>query len=242
MAKDIPEHQRLSDEDVLAQVPTFLVAGHETTSNATTWALYALAMQPHIQNKLRQELSTLQTDTPTMDELNSLQYLDFVVRETLRLHAPVASSVRYALKDNVIPLGEPIVDKNGRTLHEIHMRKGDPIFIPIVAINRSKALWGEDAVEFRPERWESPPKATNNIPGAWGNLLTFLGGPRACIGFRFSLVETKMILFSLVKAFHFELAVPAEKIAKKTAIVQRPYVVGEEGNQMPMYIRPYQHE
>jgi len=50
---DLLDSQRLSDEDVLAQVPTFLVAGHETTSTATTWALFALTQAPEVQTKLR---------------------------------------------------------------------------------------------------------------------------------------------------------------------------------------------
>ncbi|KAF8131021.1 cytochrome P450 [Boletus edulis] len=90
MATDIPESQRLCDEDVLAQVPTFLVAGHETTrdlnavqSTATTWALFAMTNTPETQMKLREELLSVDTETPSMDELMALPYLDAVVRETL---------------------------------------------------------------------------------------------------------------------------------------------------------------
>ena len=81
--------------------------------------------------------------------------------------------------------------------------------IPIDVINRDKSIWGEDAREFklvlflipflfgyltcffpiRPERWAIIPDAASSVPGVWANLLTFLGGPRACIGFRFSIVE-----------------------------------------------------
>jgi cytochrome P450 len=114
------------------------------------------------------------------------------------------------------------------------------VFVPILAINRSKALWGEDAGEFMPERWEAVPEAVSGIPGVWGNMLTFLGGPHACIGYRFTLAEMKAILYSLIRAFEFELAVPADKISKKTSgIVQRPVVAGEKGHSMPMIITPY---
>jgi len=71
----------------------------------------------------------------------------------------------------------------------IRVSKGDPIFIPILAINRSEAIWGADAAEFKPERWASLPDAASQVPGVWGHLMTFIGGPRACIGYRFSLVE-----------------------------------------------------
>ncbi|TFY55501.1 hypothetical protein EVJ58_g8212 [Rhodofomes roseus] len=242
MATDIPESQRLSDEDVLAQVPTFLVAGHETTSNATTWCLYALTQAPHVQQQLREELLGISTDNPTMDELNALPYLDAIVRETMRVHAPVPSSIRVAVRDDVIPLNTPYVDVDGQVHDVIHVKKGSPIFIPILAINRSKELWGEDAFEFKPERWENVPEAVQSIPGVWGNQMSFLGGPRSCIGYRFSLVEMKALIFTLIRAFEFELAVPASDIIKKATVVQRPMVKSEmdKGNQMPLLLKRYQ--
>ena len=90
------------------------------------------------------------------------------------------------------------------------MRKGQPITIPIDLINRDKSIWGDDAAEFklvlffifvfdwlsdlfffplRPERWENIPNDASSVPGVWADLMTFIGGPRACIGYRFSLVE-----------------------------------------------------
>ncbi|KAH9885221.1 cytochrome P450 [Cubamyces lactineus] len=241
MATDIPDSQRLSDEDVLAQVPTFLVAGHETTSTATMWCLFALSQAPEVQKKLRNELFTLETETPTMDELNSLPYLDAVVRETLRVHAPVPTTIRVAMKDDVIPVAEPFVNRYGKMQDHIKISKGSPIFIPILALNRSKKFWGDDAFEFKPERWENPPEATSSIPGVWGHILSFLGGPRACIGYRFSLVEMKALLFMLVRAFEFELAVPVEDIQSKTGLVQRPQLrsAPEQGSQMPLLVRKH---
>ncbi|CAL1709425.1 unnamed protein product [Somion occarium] len=241
MATDIPANQKLSEEDVLAQIPTFLVAGHETTSTAVTWCLYALTQAPEVQQKLREELLSVPTETPTIDELNSLSYLEIVVRETLRLYAPVPTIVRQAMKDDVIPVGEPYTDRFGEVRDEIRIRKGDVIMVPILAMNRSTKLWGSDAHQFKPERWEKPPECVTNIPGVWGHLMTFLGGPRACIGYRFSLVEMKAILFTFVRAFEFEHAVQPESIIRKNTSIPRPYVSTEpeKGDQMPLLVKPY---
>ncbi|KII91513.1 hypothetical protein PLICRDRAFT_105725 [Plicaturopsis crispa FD-325 SS-3] len=232
--------KRLSDEDVLAQIPTFFVAGHETTSSAVTWSLFQLAQSPDVQAKLRAELRSVDTETPDMDELSALPYLDKVVREVMRVHAPIAHGGRTAMRDDVIPLAQPFVDRNGVERYEIHIRKGDGIFIPILAINRSKALWGEDAHEFKPDRWDNLPESVTSIPSIWGHQLTFLAGPRACIGYRFSVIEIKALLFALVRTFEFELAVPAEDIKHKVIlVVQRPVVTSDPngGNQMPLLLR-----
>ncbi|KAL0057874.1 hypothetical protein AAF712_015468 [Marasmius tenuissimus] len=174
-----------------------------------------------------------------MDQLNGLPYLDAVVRETFRLLAPVQTTARQAMKDDVIPLSESFVDLCGQRHDALRVRKGQTIIIPIVAINKDKNLWGEDAEEFKPERWAKLPEAVTSIPGAWGNMLTFLGGPHACIGLRFTIIETKAILFTLLRAFEFELAVPKEDILiKRGFAVHRPVVRGKEGNQLPCLIRP----
>ncbi|KAJ6622026.1 cytochrome P450 [Mycena sp. CBHHK59/15] len=240
-SKEIPASQRLSDEDVLAQVPTFLVAGHETTSTAVTSALFALTQNTAAQTRLRAELLRVGTENPTMDELNALPYLDCVVRETLRVHAPVTATGRIALQDDVVALATPFTDTNGAVHETIRIRKGDAIFIPILTLNRDKAIWGPDALEFVPERWESAPPISNTIPGVWGHMLTFLGGPRGCIGYRFALVEMKALLFTLVRGLEFELAVPVADVGRKaTAIVQRPVVLSDPkaGHQMPLLVRP----
>jgi len=241
MSSDLPDSQRLSDADVLAQVPTFLIAGHETTSTATTWALFALTQAPDVQTKLREELLSLPTENPSMDELSSLPYLDAVVRETLRVHSPAQATSRVAMKDDVIPLGTHFVDKNGETHHGIKVTNGDLITIPIIALNRSKSIWGEDANEFRPERWESVPEGADSIPGIWGKQLSFLGGPRACIGYRFAIVEMKALLFTLIRAFEFKLAVPAKDIHRKLLFMKKPVVATEPeiAEQMPLLVKPY---
>ncbi|ETW77148.1 hypothetical protein HETIRDRAFT_152123 [Heterobasidion irregulare TC 32-1] len=238
MATDLPEGSRMVDHDVLAQIATFIVAGHETTSTAVTWALFALSNNLDTQTKLRKELASLPTETPNMDELENLPYLDAVVRETLRLYSPVANTVRVAMKDDVIPTDEEWVDAKGVRRQGIRIKAGDEILIPIAAVNRLKALWGEDAGKFKPERWEHTPNAVHSIPGIWGNSLAFLGGPRACIGYRFSVVEMKSLLFVLVRAFQFQATAAPEDFKIMSTIVQRPVLKSrvEQGPQMPLLV------
>jgi len=239
MATDILDNARMSDEDILSQVPTFLIAGHETTSTSVTWGLYALGCNPKVHAKLNAEARAFHTDTPTMDELNEMTYLDYFTREVLRLYAPVTQTDRVAREDTVVPVGEPYVDRHGVKRNEIRLQKGDVILIPIRAIHRLKSIWGEDADEFRPERWEAIPEAVKSLPGVFSNLLTFIAGAHACIGYRFSIIEMKALLFSFVRAFDFELAVPPSEITWRTMIVTRPYLASnpDKGPQLPLVIR-----
>ena len=84
-----------------------------------TWALYDLTQHKHVQTKLREEVSNILTDNPTMDDLNELPYLDAVVREALRLHPPVSTLPRAAEKDDFIPLNTPFKDSKGMLHNEI---------------------------------------------------------------------------------------------------------------------------
>ncbi|KDQ07870.1 hypothetical protein BOTBODRAFT_38429 [Botryobasidium botryosum FD-172 SS1] len=244
MASDIPASQKMSDEEVMAQISTFLIAGHETTASSTTWALFELSQHPEVQAKLRAELTSVSGDNLTMEELMALPYLDAVVKEALRFRPVVIGSGRLAAKDTLVPLSKPYRDTNGVLRHEIPMKAGDPVFIPIALLNKSKEIWGEDADQFNPDRWNSVPKGSSEIPSVFSHLATFLAGPRACIGHRFAVVEMKALLFMLVRDISFDLAVPAKDIQGRTSIVTRPVVVSqiEKGYQLPMILRAAQEQ
>jgi len=194
-----------------------------------------------IQTRLRNELSDVTTDKPSMEELNALPYLDAVVRETLRLHAPVAFTERVVTQPDSIPLENHYYDITGVKQNTVQVTKGDKIYIPIRAVNRAKDLWGIDAEDFRPERWldESNPPAIRAIPSVWSNIMSFLVGSHACIGYRIALAQMKTMLFILIRGFEFELAVSAEDIGRVNNIVGRPFICSDPGagTQLPMLVR-----
>jgi len=88
-------------------------------SIATSWALFALAKNREIQVKLREELLTVDTYKPTMDQLNSLTYLDMVIKETMRMYPPFKANSRVSAKDDTLPLANPIIDRRGNLLSSI---------------------------------------------------------------------------------------------------------------------------
>lgn len=114
---------------------------------------------------------------------------------------------REATKDDVLTLGEPMEGRNGQSITSLRIEKGQTIMIGIYTLNRSKAIFGEDADEYRPERWldGSVDAAFDKSRGftAWAPLLTFLGGPRGCVGYRFALLEIKVLLAELASKFEF---------------------------------------
>ncbi|EPT02236.1 hypothetical protein FOMPIDRAFT_1022896 [Fomitopsis schrenkii] len=203
------DEDKLPEDELLGQVATFIFAGMDTTSNALARTLDLLSTHQNVQDKLRAEiLEAIREHGPEIpyDVLVELPYLDAVCRETLRLHAPVPHLMRKTRKDIVMPLAQPIRGVDGALISEIPVPEGTAIHIAILASNRDPNLWGPDAAEWKPERWLSPvPEVVKDahIPGVYSHLMTFLGGGRACIGFKFSQLEMKIVLVMLLSKFTF---------------------------------------
>ncbi|KAK0222053.1 cytochrome P450 [Armillaria fumosa] len=250
--------EQMSLPEILSQISTFLAAGHETTASALTWCLYALVTNTDAQAVLRKELRqlhALEGDRERLtDEIMKCQYLDWVVRETLRLHSPVTNTMRVCMRDeDEIPIDcSPTstapggyLDKDGVRRYTIKVKKWDIITIPIQAINDSERLWGEDSKVFRPERWAARTTLrANSIPGLYSNIMTFLNGNpidgnRSCIGYKFALLEIKIFLYVLLKDLEFSID-PVMVIEKRVNVVTRPFVKSEPqlGNQLPLFVHP----
>jgi cytochrome P450 len=234
---------RMNEEEVNALMRTIMLAGYETTSISMTWAFIELAKRPDLQNKLRAELiDSFPNSDPTWDQLSQgLPLLDAVVHETLRLHPAVIETVRQAGKDDIIPLSQPLTLADGTVTDQIFVEAGSIVSVPIAAVHRLRSLWGEDAHEFKPERWlnngEGIGAGAKELQGH-RHLLTFTNGPRTCLGKGFALAEFKASFAVLVKHFSFELPGGVDaKVGKAIALTPRPTIVGEPRCHVTMRIR-----
>ncbi|CAD5235128.1 unnamed protein product [Bursaphelenchus xylophilus] len=182
---DVHIEKKLSLGEVFANCMVFLLAGYDTTANVLTFTSYFLAKHPEVQEKLRAEIEEICVDqSPSYEQLNSLRYTEAVMKEALRL-MPIASAAvnRTCAQGTVL----------GGT---IEIQQGDCIEVDVVSYHRRKDVWGEDAEEFRPERFLEESK-TEQIYG-------FGGGPRICIGMRLAYLEEKMALVKLLRRYRFK--------------------------------------
>ncbi|KAG2003385.1 cytochrome p450 [Coprinopsis cinerea AmutBmut pab1-1] len=204
------ETDRLPDSELLAQLSTLTFAAMDTTSNTTARLIHTLASNPTIQSQLRSELLNAKANVDgrdlTYEELDQLPLLDAVCRETLRLYPVAPYMVRYTNKPAVLPLSTPLTLRDGTTTTTITIPAKTDILVGILACNRNPDLWGPDANEWKPERWlKGLPQEVMDakVPGIYSHLMTFIGGGRACIGFKFAILELKVILTTLLEAFEF---------------------------------------
>lgn len=237
--------QQLQTHEIMGQLTTLILAGHETTSTALTWALYQLAMHPGLQERLRGEVRVAMQEASgsdgnlTYEELHALPLLQNVTQEVMRLNPPVHSTNREAANDDVIPLAYPLIGKDGQRIDALPVNKGQAVIVHVATFNRRKDLWGDDADVFKPERWDNLPEAIvqSGIPGY---SLSFLAGPRNCVGQKFALTEFKAILSTLLATFCFGPPPGDLKVDSKQIIVTRPRIRGLEGagTQMPLTVTP----
>ncbi|EFY88698.1 cytochrome P450 78A3 [Metarhizium acridum CQMa 102] len=211
-----------SDENLVDQLMTFLAAGHDTTASALTWATYALSCYPDVQTRLRDEvrerLPRLDADADiTSADIDKMPYLNAVCNEVLRFFSPVPRTSREAVEDTTVQ-GYPIP-------------KGSVILLSPWATNVDQNLWGGDALEFKPERWLAKDAVDTKSASSGGAscvyaFLTFLHGPRSCIGASFAKSEFACLLAAWVGRFEFALVNDEmrerEKLVVRYGVTARP--------------------
>lgn len=197
--------ERMAAEQVRDEVKTLLLAGHETTALTLTFTLHLLARHPDAERRLVDELGTeLGDDSAGFDSVRDLEYLDDVVTESMRLLPPVHGILREPTED---------VELGGYRVPE-----GTPLAISQWVVHRDAAHY-DDPLQFRPERWTDELDADLH-PLAY---FPFSSGPRRCVGDRFALLETKLILATLLRRFSFEVVDPVDLESNlEASITTRP--------------------
>ncbi|EGF99140.1 cytochrome P450 monooxygenase [Melampsora larici-populina 98AG31] len=243
---------KLREDEIMSQISTFIAAGSETTATSLSWATWLMTRYPEVQVKLRNELLNALEKCPTgslePEMIYSLPYLDAFCREVLRFIPPATSMLRQAISSDQIPLSTPVTLRNGDIVNSIPIQKGQTILIPISAYNRSKSVFGPTADQFDPERWmsknseregDSGVSISGQAVGLWAGLLSFGTGPKSCIGYKFSVMEMKVILAHLLLEFKFEERDPGggPLIERRANSVVRPRIAGKKnGAEMPLRI------
>lgn len=237
------EADRLPDEEVIGQVSTIAFAATDTTSGALARILHVLCGRVDIQDRMRAEIRAAKKEHGQRldyDMLMNLSLMDAVCKETLRLYPPVSIVLRETIADTVIPFGKPVVCVDGTEITELHVPKGTTILPSIRSANRNPDVWGPTANEWRPERWlDGLPDSVIDakVPGAFSHLMTFIGGGRACIGFRFSLLEIKVALSVLLDSFEFAAPKDKEIFWQMSPLVTPTVVNGGNKIELPMILR-----
>ncbi|KAK6138714.1 hypothetical protein DH2020_027546 [Rehmannia glutinosa] len=176
-------------EDAIGECRVFFFAGFETGSNLLTWTMITLSLHQDWQARAREEVFQVLGDKKeiTSDDLGKLKLITMIVNEMLRLYPLVMELTRLVDEDTKI---------NGYTIP-----KDSLLTFPVLMFHRSTEIWGEDAGEFRPDRFaEGVLKAANGeaafMPWGWG--------PRICIGMNFAMLEIKTFLAMILREFSIE--------------------------------------
>ncbi|GFR14120.1 cytochrome P450 4c3 [Trichonephila clavata] len=178
-----------SEEDVIEELITFIVAGYDTTSAAMTWTLYMLGLYPEIQKKVHEELDWIFGEDvkrpATEDDLKDMKYLECVIKETLRLYPPAPFFARQMSEDT--------------TICNTKIPKGTSCIVFTYALHRDEDVF-PNPEKFNPDRF-LPENSLNRNPYAY---IPFSAGPRNCIGQKLNMMEQMIITSTILRNYTIE--------------------------------------
>ncbi|KAG8626585.1 hypothetical protein KVT40_005530 [Elsinoe batatas] len=198
--------EKLGRAELTAEALTQLIAGSDTTSNTSCAIAFYTLKHPQVCKKLQAELDkAIPADVavPTYEMVKDLPYLDSVIKESMRIHSTSSLGL-----PRMIPDG-PGIDLLGH-----HFPPGSVLSVPAYTIHHSKEIWGSDADEFVPERWE---KVTEKQKEAF---IPFSTGPRACVGRNVAEMELALIISTVFHRYDFELY--QDKLETREGFLRKP--------------------
>lgn len=200
--------EKMTDKNIIDNMITFLIAGHETTSGMLSFATYHLLKNPEMLRKAQAEVDTVVGTGPVrLDHMSKLPYIEAILRETLRL-SPTAPAFGLEVKGS-----EPQI-LGGKYL----IPTGSPVYALLTVAHRDPEVYGPDANEFRPERMYG--EAFNKLPSnAWK---PFGNGARGCIGRGFAWQEAILAFALILQNFDLRLDDPSYQLRIKETLTIKP--------------------
>jgi len=201
-ATDPETGQPISDADICNDLLIFMLAGHDTTATALTYALWALGHHPGVQDRVAAEVAEIGDRELTPEDVPRLGYTVQVFHESLRMCPPAAGVGRLAVRDIAV---------DGH-----RVQKGSLVAVGIYALHHDPTLWD------RPETFDPDRFSAENVKGRdrW-QFIPFAGGGRPCIGEHFARLETTLALATIIRAMEirsvnkdFPVEVPFTTVAK----------------------------
>ena len=200
-ATDPETGRSISDDDICNDLLIFMLAGHDTTATALTYALWALGHHRDIQDRVAAEAAEIGDRELTPEDVPRLGYTVQVLREALRLQPPAAGVARLAVRDIAVA--------------GYRVEAGSIMAVGIYALHRDPALWDRPLV-FDPDRFS--PEASKGRD-RW-QFLPFIAGARSCIGEHFAMLETTLAMATIIRSIEidsvdqdFPVAVPFTTVA-----------------------------
>ncbi|XP_057806970.1 alkane hydroxylase MAH1-like [Salvia miltiorrhiza] len=176
-------------------VLNLMIAGRDTTSSALTWLMWLVSTHPEVEERMRDEVRSAGGGGRRVfgvDEVKKMVYIHGAVLEALRLYPPVPFQHKEALESDILPSGHTV----GPDVK---------VMFSLYAMGRMESIWGDDCLEFRPERWISGAGASIRHTPAY-KFLAFNAGPRSCLGKEVALAQIKAVAATLIYNYRFRVA------------------------------------
>lgn len=194
----------------------FVLAGRDTSSVAMSWFFWLVMNNPDIEKKLINEMYRILFETRGEDhqkwiedplvfeEANRLIYLKAALAETLRLYPSVPEDFKYVMSNDILPDGT-------------YVPSGSTVTYSIYSMGRMKSIWGEDCMEFKPERWLSTDGGRFEPPKDGYKFVAFNGGPRTCLGKDLAYLQMKSVASAVLLRYRLSL-VPGHRVEQKMSL------------------------
>ncbi|XP_065858311.1 cytochrome P450 86A22 [Euphorbia lathyris] len=215
LSRFMKKKESYSDKFLQQVALNFILAGRDTSSVALSWFFWLVSQHPEIENKILLEICTVLIETrgddiskwleePLMfDEVDRLTYLRAALSETLRLYPSVPQDSKHVVADDTLPTG-------------VYVPAGSLVTYSIYSIGRMKFIWGEDCLEFKPERWLSADGKQSDVKDSY-KFVAFNAGPRICLGKDLAYLQMKSIAAALLLRHHLTV-VPGHAVEQKMSL------------------------